>query len=401
MIFIMRIALLFTIGMLLGAAPAESKPKPPEWLEMFTSIVQGGDMGPGTGWFHDGQGRFGWEWLARKCDINGDEQITAKEFPGSPEAFRKLDRDGDGRITKEDLDWADNSPYMQQYFFARQLLRRGDTNRDNKLSEEEWLKLFRSASGSDPELDAEKLRRLLYPPRPPMPSSSGANSGEPSMWTLLKGLYRCEIGSVCAGPGIDELAPNFRLSTHDGKQTLELKQFRNQKPVVLVFGNFTCGPFRNSVGAVEALKKKYGEQFEFIAIYVREAHPTDGWRMVSNDRDGVIVAQPLNNAEKVKLATECTTRLKLTMPLLVDDISDRVGNLYSGMPERLYLIDTEGRIVYKSGRGPFGFKVGELEQSMLMLQLDEKPASKSKTALPIPSTSAFQLPLERENVFGK
>lgn len=54
------------------------------------------------------------------------------------------------------------------------------------------------------------------------------------------------------------------------------------------------------------------------------------------------------------------------MPMVVDAIDDRVGHAYSGMPDRLYLIDENGRVVYKSGRGPFGFKPGEMEQALIM-----------------------------------
>ena len=59
------------------------------------------------------------------------------------------------------------------------------------------------------------------------------------------------------------------------------------------------------------------------------------------------------------------------MPLLVDEQDDRVGHAYSGMPDRLYLIDREGCVAYKSGRGPFGFLPGELEQALIMLLLDK------------------------------
>jgi Iodothyronine deiodinase len=59
------------------------------------------------------------------------------------------------------------------------------------------------------------------------------------------------------------------------------------------------------------------------------------------------------------------------MPLLVDEMNDRVGHSYSGMPDRMYIIDANGRIVYKGGRGPFGFKPREMEQSLIMLLLDQ------------------------------
>jgi hypothetical protein len=41
------------------------------------------------------------------------------------------------------------------------------------------------------------------------------------------------------------------------------------------------------------------------------------------------------------------------------------------MPDQLYIIDRDGRVIYKSGRGPRGFKPGEMEQSLLMLLLDQ------------------------------
>ena len=68
----------------------------------------------------------------------------------------------------------------------------------------------------------------------------------------------------------------------------------------------------------------------------------------------------------------------MTMPLVVDEIDDRVGHAYSGMPDRLYLIDRAGRVAYKGGRGPFGFKPAELDQAIAMLLLDEALAKEKK-----------------------
>jgi hypothetical protein len=119
------------------------------------------------------------------------------------------------------------------------------------------------------------------------------------------------------------------------------------------------------------LKKRYGEQVEFLGVYVREAHPTDGWRMASNDRAGVAVAQPKGLDQRAEVAAQCSLALKMTIPLVVDEMDDRVGHAYSGMPDRLYLLDRAGRVVYKGGRGPFGFKPGELDQAIALLLLDE------------------------------
>src|SRR5262249_38215246 len=133
-------------------------------------------------------------------------------------------------------------------------------------------------------------------------------------------------------------------------------------------------PYRSQFGILEELYKRYGDQVEFLAIYVREAHPVDGWRMESNDQVEIAIAQPLKFGDRIAVARQCCARLEISMPVLVDDINDRVGNAYSGMPDRLYLIDRNGRVAYKGGRGPFGFKSKEMEQSLIMLLLDEAPA---------------------------
>jgi hypothetical protein len=119
------------------------------------------------------------------------------------------------------------------------------------------------------------------------------------------------------------------------------------------------------------LNRRYGDRVTFLAVYVREAHPTDGWRMTSNDRAGIALAQPREFGQRAEAAAQCCSHLEMSMPLLMDEMDDRAGHAYSGMPDRLYLVDRAGRVAYKSGRGPFGFKPAELEQSVIMLLLDQ------------------------------
>jgi Iodothyronine deiodinase len=115
-------------------------------------------------------------------------------------------------------------------------------------------------------------------------------------------------------------------------------------------------------------------------VYVREAHPIEGWRMESNDRVGVAVAQPRSNFQRVEVATQCRDLLEMSMPVLVDGIDDRVGHAYSGMPDRLYIIDREGKVAFKSGRGPFWFNPAEMEQALIMMLLEDAPPVKKALA---------------------
>ncbi len=98
--------------------------------------------------------------------------------------------------------------------------------------------------------------------------------------------------------------------------------------------------------------------------------------MASNKRVNINIAQPKTSAERTLAAVHCCDSLKMSLPLLVDGIDDTVGRTYSGFPDRLYLIDREGRVAYKGGRGPYGYKPRELEQSLIMLLLDEATNAK-------------------------
>ena len=51
-------------------------------------------------------------------------------------------------------------------------------------------------------------------------------------------------------------------------------------------------------------------------------------------------------------------------PALIDGIDNRVERAYTGWPDRLYVIGTDGRLRYKSAPGPFGFSTLELEQAL-------------------------------------
>jgi hypothetical protein len=58
----------------------------------------------------------------------------------------------------------------------------------------------------------------------------------------------------------------------------------------------------------------------------------------------------------VKNAGECIKDLGFTIPCLVDDMQNTAQKAYAGWPDRLYVIDAEGKVAYKGERGPKGFK---------------------------------------------
>lgn len=102
-------------------------------------------------------------------------------------------------------------------------------------------------------------------------------------------------------------------------------------------------------------------------MYVREAHPSDGWQMKANERDGVIYKQPKSDEERNKVAGDCTAKLALTMPCVVDGMDNKVETAYAGWPDRLYIVAKDGTVAYKGAPGPRGFNVTEMAAKLRSL----------------------------------
>jgi hypothetical protein len=105
---------------------------------------------------------------------------------------------------------------------------------------------------------------------------------------------------------------------------------------------------------------KYKSKVDFYIVYIREAHPTDGRQSRSNTLEKILIKQPKTLEERIGIAEQMCKKLEISIPTLIDGIDNKVGNAYSGMPDRLYLVGRDGKIAYKGDRGPSGFKPAEL-----------------------------------------
>jgi type I thyroxine 5'-deiodinase len=99
-------------------------------------------------------------------------------------------------------------------------------------------------------------------------------------------------------------------------------------------------------------------------VYIQEAHPTDGWQMPSNLKEGVLVATARTFTDRDTAANTCVMKLGIHIPAIVDDIDDSTERAYTGWPDRLYVIDRQGRVAYKSKAGPFGFNPDEMAKTL-------------------------------------
>jgi Iodothyronine deiodinase len=114
------------------------------------------------------------------------------------------------------------------------------------------------------------------------------------------------------------------------------------------------------LGELEELYDRHGGVVAFFVVYIREAHPEDGWVLEENREDGVALEDPTSLAERAEAAEACVVRLRTRIPVLLDDVDDEVALAYGGWPDRLYLIGRDGRVAFQGGRGPDGFQPEEL-----------------------------------------
>lgn len=115
--------------------------------------------------------------------------------------------------------------------------------------------------------------------------------------------------------------------------------------------------------SLEKVYQDYKDKADFYLIYLKEAHAIDG----SRPSRTVKIAQHKTLEERTTAATGCVADLKLTMPLLVDDMKNTVGDAFHGHPDRLFILSPKGKIAYRGERGPRGFEVGEMEEALKKL----------------------------------
>jgi hypothetical protein len=118
------------------------------------------------------------------------------------------------------------------------------------------------------------------------------------------------------------------------------------------------------LGALETMSERHAGKVAFFIVYIKEAHPEDGWALTYNRRSGIGLQDPQSSDERAEAAASCALRMKTSIPVLIDDIENEVARMYGGWPDRLYLIGNDGRIAFQGGEGPFGFRPEHLDQAI-------------------------------------
>jgi hypothetical protein len=160
-----------------------------------------------------------------------------------------------------------------------------------------------------------------------------------------------------AAPTVGSPAPAFSAESlaANGAQTGEFVSLADfaGRPLALIFGSYTCPVYRGQIKRFNEIYAQLNKRLAFLLIYISEAHPEDGWQVGINHMQGVIYDQPLDSVTRAAIAADCITETKIRIPVAIDNMENTISCAYSASPERLYLIDGDGIVRYRSAMGPF------------------------------------------------
>ncbi|MCG8604174.1 hypothetical protein MJD09_04130 [bacterium] len=99
----------------------------------------------------------------------------------------------------------------------------------------------------------------------------------------------------------------------------------------------------------------YRDIAEFRIVYISDAHALDDVR--SNE-----IARINNIFEHQDFGQCCSTAemmmkdKNITIPCIIDNMDNAVEKAYKALPDRLYVVRTDGCLAIAARRGPAGFK---------------------------------------------
>jgi hypothetical protein len=132
-----------------------------------------------------------------------------------------------------------------------------------------------------------------------------------------------------------DMAPDFALQDIDGK-TWRLSELRGQ-PVVLIFGSGTCPMTTGSLPGLNMLhQERRHDGVQWLMLYVREAHPGEEMPAHQSIEQKRQQARRLRDEDGVE------------WPILVGELDGTTHSQYTELPNHLFLIDTQGRVAFRS-----------------------------------------------------
>ena len=253
----------------------------------------------------------------------------------------------------------DSSRGMDPAERLKRMLEFFDGNKDGILTREEFKGDSERFKRMDANGDGKVGPKELEAVRERMQKFGGRRPGLGSGFSRQRGDDN--------SPPVGRVAPDFSLQLLGKKEKVTLSGQYREKPVVLTFGSYTCPPFRRALEAMEDGYQAPKEDCNFLFVYVREAHAIDGRVSHANTVQGIEIKQHKTYGERASAAKTCQGKLEITMPILIDSLDNATGMQYGGVPNRAYLIDKGGKVIYKGERGPMGTRPDQVKAAIKAL----------------------------------
>ena len=115
---------------------------------------------------------------------------------------------------------------------------------------------------------------------------------------------------------------------------------------------------------MNSIYNHYKDQMEFFLVYLREAHPTDGWQVDANVEYGILFRQHQSIEEREEAAGSCAVGIKIQLPMLIGEIDNGTDDAYGAAPVRQYVVGKVGKVTYQGRTGPHFLDLDDWEKAI-------------------------------------
>jgi alkyl hydroperoxide reductase subunit AhpC len=157
-------------------------------------------------------------------------------------------------------------------------------------------------------------------------------------------------------------APEFEAFSLEGS-TVRLMDFRGRRHVVIMTGAVTSPMCAFEVPAFNQLQADFDSRgVSFLLLYARESHPAENYAAHSSLEQKIAYARDLQRLENV------------SFPIIVDGLDGSIHRAYGAWPNALFVIDKDGRLIFRSNMANHR----ELRQFLEDLMAAEQAAAEGK-----------------------
>jgi hypothetical protein len=187
------------------------------------------------------------------------------------------------------------------------------------------------------------LEQFLFQRKMSMNANGSSTPDASFTYQKMLAMYSSrEVNDLPAGG----LAPDLLLPNLRQPGQIHLAELWSQKPLVLIFGSFSCDIFDELMKPMQALYETYQDRMEFLIVGIREAgHDNVTARFLYEQVD--LENETIDTREQ--RSCRAADYLHITIPMASDREDRKAESAYQGFPTRIVVVDTGGKIVLNAG----------------------------------------------------